>query len=86
MVCANTGSRAAWFEFPQPGEPVLVVYDTGSHEPAVDRDPVTVRGERWEMPAFLTQDYVYRYLDATSERDAVPPDAGYELATGEQGR
>lgn len=84
VVSANTGSRAAWFEFPEPGEPVLVVYDTGSHELVVDRDPVTVRGERWEMPAFLTQRYVYWYVDVTSERDAVPPDAGYELATGEQ--
>jgi hypothetical protein len=84
VVSANTGSRAAWFEFPEPGDPVLVVYDTGSHEPVVDRDPVTVRGARWEMPAFLTQHYVYWYVDTTSGLDAVPPAAGYELATGEQ--
>jgi hypothetical protein len=84
VVSANTGSRAAWFEFPEPGEPVLVVYDTSSHEPVVDRDQVTVRGARWEMPAFLTDHYVYWYVDVTSQRHAVPPDAGYELATGEQ--
>ena len=84
VVSANTGSRAAWFEFPEPGDPVLVVYDTGSHEPVVERDPVTVRGERWEMPAFLTQHYVYWYVDTISGLDAVPPAAGYELATGEQ--
>ena len=41
VVSDNTGARAAWLEFPQPGEPELVVYDTENAEETA-REPLGV--------------------------------------------
>ena len=43
VVAGNRGRLAAWFEFPAPASPVLVVYDTVSQEAVVDRQSLTVR-------------------------------------------
>lgn len=41
MVSGNTGSEVAWFEFPQPRSPEVVVYDTGSGQVVYhDRHPI----------------------------------------------
>src|SRR5689334_9579330 len=40
VTTESRGPLAAWFEFPRPGTPVLVVYDTTSQEVLVDRVPV----------------------------------------------
>ena len=41
VVSDNTGARAAWLEFPQTGEPELVVYDTENAEETA-REPLGV--------------------------------------------
>jgi hypothetical protein len=41
VVSDNVGSRAGWFEFPQPGQPELVVYDTRTREETA-RQPLDV--------------------------------------------
>jgi hypothetical protein len=41
MVSGNSGSDVAWFEFPQPQSPVVVVYDTEAREVVYrDGDPI----------------------------------------------
>ncbi len=83
VVSGNLGTLAAWFEFPVADAPVLVVLDTETLEPVVDRVPITVRGETWEMPQSVTEDAVFWFVDALSEDDAMPA-ARFVIATGTQ--
>lgn len=69
VVSGNTGSRAAWFEFPQPGTPEVVVYDTATGEETA-RQPVDPNGSRALLHS-VTQDYAYLFLDPVFE-DAEP--------------
>ena len=82
VVSGNTGSLAAWFEFPTPGAPVLVVYDTASQETVVDRQALTVRGETWELLQSVTDAAAYWFVDPGV--DDVVPAGRLDLSTGRQ--
>ncbi len=84
MLSANTGSRLVWFEFAAPGEPEVVVYDTGQRA-EVARDPVALGLGHHAVPALLSERYVYWYQDP--ESGEMPEDTGkvrYDPETGEQ--
>jgi hypothetical protein len=86
MLSGNAGSRLVWFEFPTPGQPEVVVYDTGTRQ-EVARDTVRLEPGHTAMPALLSDRYVYWFKDADPE--GAPEDQGqvrYDPATGEQSR
>jgi hypothetical protein len=86
MLSSNSGSRLAWFEFPVPGEPEVVVYDTGTGE-EVARDAVRLQPGHTAVPALLSDRFVYWFKDPDSQE--VPEDQSqvrYDLDTGEQSR
>ena len=84
MLSSNAGSRLVWFEFPSPGDPEVVVYDTGSrHE--VARDPVALGPGHTAVPAELSERFVYWFRDPNP--DKMPEEQAqvrYDPATGEQ--
>jgi len=86
MLSSNAGSRLVWFEFPTPGEPEIVVYDTGSaHE--VARDAVALGPGHTAVPAELSERFVYWFRDPNP--DTMPEEQAqvrYDPATGEQSR
>ncbi|HEU5037434.1 MAG TPA: hypothetical protein VFT70_10540 [Nocardioides sp.] len=86
MLSSNSGSRLVWFEFPDPGRPEVVVYDTGSgHE--VARDAVRLAPGHTAVPALLSDNSVYWFEDPDPEE--MPEDqtqVRYEPGTGEQSR
>jgi hypothetical protein len=86
VVSGNTGSRAAWFEFPRPGEPELVVYDTG--ERAVDsRTTLDVDAGSYALLESVTDRYGYWFTSPEMNGDDRSfPEARVELATGTQDR
>jgi len=86
VLSANTGSRLVWFEFPTPGEPEVVVYDTGTGE-EVARDAIRLEPGHTAVPALLSDRFVYWFKDPDSEE--MPEDQSqvrYDPATGEQSR
>lgn len=86
MLSSNGGSRLVWFEFPVPGKPEVVVYDTHSGE-EVARDAVRLQAGQTAVPAELSDRFVYWFKDPSS--DAPPEDQAqvrYDPATGEQSR
>jgi hypothetical protein len=86
MLSSNSGSRLVWFEFPTPGEPEVVVYDTGTAQ-EVARDAVGMKPGHAAVPASVSEDFVYWYKDPIS--DQMPEDQSlvrYDPATGEQTR
>jgi hypothetical protein len=86
MLSSNAGSRLVWFEFPSPGDPEIVVYDTGSGREIV-RDTVALGPGHTAVPAELTERFVYWFKDPTSEE--MPEDQvqfRYDPATREQSR
>lgn len=82
IVSGNTGSLAAWFEFPTPDAPVLVVYDTASQKPVVDRQAVTVRGDKWELLHSVTDAAAYWFVDPEAHSEV--PTGRFDLGTGDQ--
>jgi hypothetical protein len=84
MLSSNAGSRLVWFEFPTPGEPEVVVYDTAA-EREVARDAVRLGAGHTALPALLSDRYVYWFKDPSSDE---PPEdqtqVRYDPATGEQ--
>jgi hypothetical protein len=86
MLSSNSGSRLVWFEFPAPGEPEVVVYDTSSgHE--VTRESVALQPGQTAVPAELSERFVYWFKDPNPEE--MPEDqtqVRYDPATGEQSR
>jgi hypothetical protein len=84
MLSSNTGSRLVWFEFPAPGEPQVVVYDTGAgHE--VARDSVRLGPGHRAVPSLVSDRFVYWFQDPTP--DEVAEDQAqvrYDPATGRQ--
>jgi hypothetical protein len=75
-----------WFEFPAPGEPEVVVYDTGSGQ-EVARDPVQLQPGHTAVPALLSESFVYWFKDPSSEKmPAEQAQVRYDPATGEQTR
>jgi hypothetical protein len=86
MLSSNSGSRLVWFEFPAPGEPEVVVYDTSSGR-VVTRDSVALQPGQTAVPAELSERFVYWFKDPNPEE--MPEDqtqVRYEPATGEQSR
>ena len=84
MLSPNTGSRLVWFEFPAPGRPEVVVYDTGSGT-EVAREVVQLGQGHTAVPATLTDRYVYWFKDP--DPGEMPEDQAqvrYDPATGEQ--
>jgi hypothetical protein len=86
MLSPNTGSRLVWFEFPSPGEPQIVVYDTGSGREVV-RDTVALGPGHTAVPAELSERFVYWFKDPDSELfPGEQVQFRYDPATGEQSR
>jgi hypothetical protein len=85
VVSGNTGSRVAWFEFPQPGTPELVVYDTRAREEPV-RQALEISPGSYALLASVTEDFAYWYTDPEPVNDDVSvPQQRVDLVTGEQG-
>ena len=86
MLSSNAGSRLVWFEFPSPGDPEVVVYDTGAGR-EVARDTVALQPGHTAVPAELSERFVYWFKDPTSEE--MPEDQvqyRYDPARREQSR
>lgn len=83
VVSGNTGSQVAWFEFPQAGQPELVVYDTRAGE-EVTRQELDVEPGSYALLASVTEQYAYWYTTPDSDDDIAVPQARVELASGEQ--
>ena len=81
MVSDNTGARAAWLEFPQPGEPELVVYDTENAEESA-REPLGVDPGSFALLAGVTDRYGYWYSNPESIEDEPYPDQRIDLGSG----
>jgi len=84
MLSPNSGSRLVWFEFPAPGRPEVVVYDTGSGE-EVARDRVTLAAGHTAVPALVSDRFVYWFKDP--DPGAFPAEQAqvrYDPATGQQ--
>lgn len=83
VVSANEGSRLSWFEFPSPGQPQVVVYDTAMRK-EVARDPVPLEPGHTASPALVSQRFVYWYLDAGSGNEVADTrHVRYDPTTGE---
>jgi len=86
VVSPNTGSQAAWFEFPQPGEPVLVVFDTHAREESL-RTTIELGPSGYAALASVTESSAYWFTSREPEilgDDVLLPDARVDLATGKQ--
>jgi hypothetical protein len=84
MLSSNTGSRLVWFEFSAPGEPEVVVYDTGSKQ-ELARHTVRLEAGHTAVPGQLSDSYVYWFEDPSP--DDLPEDQAqvrYDPATNEQ--
>ena len=81
VVSDNTGARAAWLEFPQPGEPELVVYDTENAEESA-REPLGVDPGSYALLAGVTDRYGYWYSNPESIEDEPYPDQRIDLGSG----
>jgi hypothetical protein len=84
VVSENTGSLVAWWEFPEPNRPELVVYDTATRQPNV-RQPIELAAGSTALLASVNDRYAYWYVDP-AEVLLDPPEARVDLATGEQTR
>jgi hypothetical protein len=81
VVSDNSGARAAWLEFPQPGEPELVVYDT-QHAEETARVPLGVEPGSYALLAGVTDRYGYWYSNPESVEDEPFPDRRVDLVSG----
>lgn len=82
VVSDNTGARAAWLEFPSPGEPELVVYDTATRKETYRRALPASAGS-YALLGSVTERYGYWYTSPeTVESDVPLPQQRIELATG----
>lgn len=84
VVSDNTGSRVGWFEFPQPGRPEVVVYDTQSST-EIARRALDIEPNSFALLAAVTEEFAYWYDTGETLEDDVPlPQQRIELATGIQ--
>jgi len=86
MLSANSGPRLVWFEFRTPGEPEVVVYDTGTRQ-EVARDTVRLERGHTAVPALTSDRFVYWFKDPDSGE--LPEDQAqvrFNPETGEQTR
>lgn len=83
VVSGNSGSRVAWFEFPQPDAPEVVVYDTHARE-VVLRTQVDVEAGSWAAPHSVDDESAYWFLNPDVFADDHTPQVRLDLATGKQ--
>lgn len=84
VVSDNVGSRVGWFEFPRPGQPELVVYDTRTREESA-RQPLDIAPGSYALLGPVTERYGYWFTSAETFSDDGPlPQSRIELATGTQ--
>lgn len=83
VVSGNSGSRLMWFDFTGPGDPEVVVHDTGTRE-TVLRTRVHVPEGGWVGPHSVTEDSAYLFRDPDPVADDRMPQARLDLTTGEQ--
>ena len=83
MVSGNSGSEVAWFEFPKPRSPEVVVYDTASGQVVYrDRDPVDLPYTGVTSGLYSVDDEaVYGFTDLTFGEE-LRPTWRLEFATG----
>lgn len=81
VVTENTGALAAWLEFPQPGQPELVVYDT-EHAAETDRLPLGVEPGDYALLDSVSDDYAYWYPSPESIEDEPFPGRRTDLDSG----
>jgi hypothetical protein len=86
MLSANSGARLVWFEFPTPGEPEVVVYDTDTRQ-EVARETVLLEPGHRAVPALQSERFVYWFKDPDpGEMPADQTQVRYDPETGEQSR
>lgn len=83
VVSGNLGPNVAWFEFPRPDTPEVVVYNTLARE-IVTRTPVEVDANGWAAPHSVDDQGAYWFLDPDPMADNSMPQVRLDLATGEQ--
>jgi hypothetical protein len=86
ILSPNAGSRLVWFEFPAPGDPEVVVYDTATQQEDA-RVSIRLEPGHTAVPALLSERFVYWYQDP--DPGELPEDQSlvrYDPATGEQTR
>jgi hypothetical protein len=83
-VSGNSGSLVAWWEFPEPDRPELVVYDTAARKETA-RQPIEIEAGRSALLASVTERFAYWYVDPEWINLDVP-NARIDLDTGEQAR
>ncbi|MFY9913084.1 MAG: hypothetical protein WAK18_00350, partial [Nocardioidaceae bacterium] len=83
MVSGNSGSEVAWFEFPKPRSPEVVVYDTASGQVVYrDRHPVDLPYTGVTSGLYSVDDEaVYGFTDLTYG-EALRPTWRIDFATG----
>jgi hypothetical protein len=82
VVSTDSGSEVAWFEFPQPHSPQVVVYDTRAAE-VLDRYPLEIPSGTVSGLYAVDADAVYGFTDLTFGED-LWPNWRIDLATGTQ--
>jgi hypothetical protein len=84
MLSPNAGSRLVWFEFPSPGEPQVVVYDTAAGQ-EVARDTVQLAPGHRAVPSLVSDRFVYWFKDPTPDELAEDQaQVRYDPSTGQQ--
>jgi hypothetical protein len=82
VVSGNSGSEEAWFEFPQPGAPDVVVYDTSAGAVRF-RQALEVPSGTLSGLYAVTNETVYGFTDLTFG-EGLWPNWRIDLATGTQ--
>jgi hypothetical protein len=80
VVSDNVGTRAAWLEFPRPGEPELVVFDTETAEETA-RVSLGVEPGSYALLAGVTDRYGYWYSFSDVGEEPFP-DQRVDLVSG----
>jgi hypothetical protein len=83
-VSGNSGSLVAWWEFPEPDRPELVVYDTAARAETA-RQPIEIEAGTSALLASVTERFAYWYVDP-QWIDLDVPNTRIDLDTGEQAR
>jgi hypothetical protein len=81
VVSDNSGTRAAWLEFPRPGDPELVVFDTENAEETA-RVSLGVEPDSYTLLSGVTDRYGYWYSNPESVDDEPFPDRRVDLGSG----
>jgi hypothetical protein len=82
VVSSNRGSLVGWFEFPEPSQPELVVYDTASGE-ELARQPIDVEAGNGAVLTSVDEHYAYWDVNPQAFEDPASV-CRVDLVTGEQ--